>query len=258
MPRKPRQESSTEFYHITSRGINKLPIFAKNLERSRFLKIIQDSINQYEIKIFAYCIMSNHFHLLIRAPIEELSAFMARILSVYAIYYNQKHNRVGYVFDGRFRSQCIEDESYFFNCLRYIHLNPIKANMCKTLENYRYSSFKEYISPSPSSIIHPIAFEIINKHFESLEHFKSFHSFSNDQVFIDLPEDELLQRKTIATELLYNMQEDLDIPALEILDNIPSRKMYDSIIKNYFQISIHQAENIRKLIRTELIQNGHP
>ncbi|MCF2684177.1 transposase [Faecalicatena contorta] len=254
MPRKPRQESSTEFYHITSRGINKFPIFSKNLERSRFLNIIRDSISQYNIKIFAYCVMSNHFHLLMRAPIEELSAFMARILSVYAVYYNQKHNRVGYVFDGRFRSQCIEDESYFFNCLRYIHLNPIKANMCKSIDNYRYSSFKEFISPPHSGIIHPIAFEIIDKHFESIEHFKSFHTFSTDKVFIDLPEDELLQRKAIATTLLYNMHRDLDIPVIEILDNIPSRKMYDTLIKDFFNISMHQAENIRKLIKTELKQ----
>ena len=256
MPRKPRQESSTEFYHITSRGINKFPIFSKNLERSRFLNIVHDSISQYNIKIFAYCVMSNHFHLLMRAPIEELSAFMARILSVYAVYYNQKHNRVGYVFDGRFRSQCIEDESYFFNCLRYIHLNPVKANMFKSIENYRYSSFKEYASPSSASIIHPIAFEIINNHFESLEHFKSFHSVFTDKVFIDLPEDELLQRKIIATSLLHNMQQDLDIPAVEILDNIPSRKMFDTIIKNFFNISMQQAENIRKLIQSELKQKG--
>lgn len=256
MPRKPRQESSTELYHVTSRGLNKSAIFAQNRERSRFLNIIMEFLNEYNIMIFAYCIMSNHFHILIKAPIEELSAFMANILAVYAIYYNQKHHRIGYVFDGRFRSQCIEDESYFFNCLRYIHLNPVKANICHSIEKYRYSSFQEYISPTPSGIINSKGFEIIKNRFESLEHFKEFHTLSTDKVFIDLPEDELMQRKAIASNLLDNMQDNLNIPAIDILDYIRTRNLYDEMIKNFFHISMKQAQTIRQLIKEELEQKG--
>ena len=87
--------------------------------------------------------MPNHFHLLIKASLSDLSAFMAVISSKYASYYNYKHKRSGVVFQNRFQSQCIEDANYFWNCLRYIHLNPVKAKLCKDPRSYKYGSMNE-------------------------------------------------------------------------------------------------------------------
>ena len=131
MPRKPRRESLTGFYHITGRGINKVAIFNENREKSRVLNLIQDHFQEYNIKIYAYCIMPNHYHLLLQANLKDLASFMAIFLAGFAHYYNYKHNRTGYVFQGRYRSQCIDTKAHFWNCLRYIHLNPVKAHLCK-------------------------------------------------------------------------------------------------------------------------------
>ena len=83
---------------------------------------------------------------MIWAEIQELSFFMARVLAEYANYYNYKHDRNGHVFQNRFTSECIEDEDYFWNCLRYIHMNPVKAGMAKKAADYKYSSIKEYFA----------------------------------------------------------------------------------------------------------------
>lgn len=123
MPREKRQQSSTSIYHVMSRGLNKLAVFRETRERTRLINLIRENLEKYNVEIYAYCIMPNHFHLLIKADLEELASFMAKILAAFAKYYNKKHNRVGYVFQGRYKSQCVENIGYFWNCLRYIHNN---------------------------------------------------------------------------------------------------------------------------------------
>ena len=144
MPIQKRQESSTKFYHVTARGINKEHIFNQIRERYFFLKILKKYLEKYDVRIYAYCIMSNHIHLLIQSELEVLSLFMARVLAEYAEYYNYKHIRNGHVFQNRFGSECIESEKYFWNCIRYIHLNPVKAGVSKNISTYRFSSINEY------------------------------------------------------------------------------------------------------------------
>ena len=147
MPRRPRQKSATNCYHVVVRGLNKIAVFQDKREKTRILNLIRENYEKYNIKVYAYCIMSNHFHLLLEAELKELASFMAKIIASFAHYYNYKHNRTGYVFQGRFKSQCIENGSYFWSCLRYIHLNPVKAGMCKSIEDYVQSSVGEYNHP---------------------------------------------------------------------------------------------------------------
>ena len=143
MPRKPRKKSISDIYHVTNRGVNHLSIFAQNREKGRMLNLIRENCDKYHVGIYSYCIMPNHFHLLIKVSLSDLSAFMAVISSKYASYYNYKHKRSGVVFQNRFQSQCIEDANYFWNCLRYIHLNPVKAKLCKDPRSYKYGSMNE-------------------------------------------------------------------------------------------------------------------
>ena len=126
-----------------SRGINKLPVFKENRERTRMLNLIRENALQYDVEIYAYCIMPNHLHLLIKADLKELASFMAKIIAEFARYYNHKHNRTGYVFQGRYKSQCIESIGYFWNCLRYIHNNPLYLSGVEIILNYKYSSLRE-------------------------------------------------------------------------------------------------------------------
>ena len=250
MPRKPREKSSTGIYHVTNRGINKLPIFNSNRGKTRFQNLLKKYKEEYDVQIYAYCIMSNHFHLLIKADLEELASFMAKILAAYAIYYNQFHQRKGYVFEGRYKSQCIETESYFWNCLRYIHRNPIKANICKTIDGYKYSSMGEYYKEkSVEIIIDNTTIKMIKEKFNKKE-FYEFHKEETDKymLFIDTPEEVYTQQKTKAEIIFEQMQKDFQMKGEEILDDINVRNLLDNIIKQFLNISLKKAKKIRNEI----------
>lgn len=136
---------NASFFHVMSQGINREHIFNDKNDIITYKRLIKKyKINT--IEIIAYCIMSNHVHLLIYADkVENLTKFMHKINTIYAIYYNNKYKRVGYVFRDRFKSEIIETEYYIKNCIDYIHLNPVKANICKKPELYMHSSYNEYI-----------------------------------------------------------------------------------------------------------------
>ena len=153
LPLKRRQKSGTDLYHVIAKGINKERTFNQSREKTYLKKIIKKIKKKYEnVEIYAYCIMSNHIHLILKAEFPELSLFMAAVLAEYANYYNYKHHRNGHVFQNRFVSECIETERYFWNCLRYIHLNPVKARVVKEAARYQYSSMMEYKSEIPDLI----------------------------------------------------------------------------------------------------------
>ena len=116
LPRIKRQKSCTGFYHVFVRGINKEKIFNQVREKQYFKKIVKKHLDKYAVEIHAYCIMSNHAHLIIKSDEKsKLSSFMSNVLAEYAQYYNYKHNRNGHVFQNRFRSECIESEKYYWN-----------------------------------------------------------------------------------------------------------------------------------------------
>lgn len=147
MARRSRESLSTSFFHVIVQGLNKEYIFEQNRYKEKYLKILNKTKNNYNIEIIAYCIMSNHAHILIYTDdVIELSNFMKNIDEDYARYYNYIEKRVGYVFKGRFLSEPINDLHYLLNCISYIHKNPVKAYMVDKCENYQYSSYNEYLN----------------------------------------------------------------------------------------------------------------
>lgn len=123
-------------------GINKESIFNNSKDKQKYYYYITKIQLQYDILIISYCIMPNHSHFLIKSTnIDELSKFMQKINTKYAIYYNEINNRVGYVFRDRFKLQEITSIEHFYRCIEYIHDNPIKAGMCTKQSEYKYSSF---------------------------------------------------------------------------------------------------------------------
>lgn len=146
MPRIARKESRSNFYHVMSQGINKEYIFNKEEDMKNYQRLIKEKLKNANIIILAYCIMNNHVHFLIYCENEVyLSKYMQRLNTSYGRLYNKKNERVGYVFRDRFRSQDILDQRQLYNCLRYIHNNPVKAGMVKNISEYQYSSYNEFL-----------------------------------------------------------------------------------------------------------------
>ena len=147
MARKTRKELTGKYFHIMVQGIGKEKIFSEEDNKGYYLSIIEKAKIKNEIFIFAFCIMGNHAHILIKAErIRNVSLFMKEINTEYARYYNNTRKRVGYVFRGRFKSEAINDEKHLINCLAYIQNNPVKAKLVKNVKEYKYSSYVNYIN----------------------------------------------------------------------------------------------------------------
>lgn len=144
MPRKARTRSSTGIYHIIMRGINRQIIFEDTEDYIQFLESLTRQKETSGIQIYAYCLMSNHVHLLMKEGNEDLGTVFKRIGSSYVYWYNWKYNRRGHLFQDRYRSEAVEDDGYFLTVIRYIHNNPIKAGITKELSEYRWCSYNEY------------------------------------------------------------------------------------------------------------------
>jgi len=145
MARPLRVEYEGAFYHITSRGNERKDIFKSEKDKEKFLNYLERAKEKFEIVVHAYCLLSNHYHLIIETPYANLSKCMQYINSSYTTYYNVKRNRHGHLFQGRYKGILIEVDEYLKVLSRYIHLNPIKAGMEKRLGEYKWSSYYYYI-----------------------------------------------------------------------------------------------------------------
>ena len=144
MPRQAKQTSKTGIYHLLVRGINRGVIFHDDQDHLRYLDTLKRIAMDSNALILGYCLMYNHAHILLKEESKKISHLMHRLGSSYAYYYNCKYERVGHVFQNRFKSENIEDDTYLKTVIRYIHQNPVKAGMVKRAEEYRWSSCKAY------------------------------------------------------------------------------------------------------------------
>lgn len=144
MVRKARQLSQTGIYHIMVRGINGQNIFCDEDDYKRYLDTLARISKEEDAQVFAYCLMSNHIHLLIHEGKDGVSRLMKRLGGSYAYWYNWKYERKGYVFQDRFKSENVEDDTYLKTVVRYIHQNPVKAGIVRNPETYPWSSISAY------------------------------------------------------------------------------------------------------------------
>lgn len=146
MPRGKRIRSATGVYHIMVRGINKEDIFIDERDRTQYLKLLYDVFKETQTDIMAYCLMSNHVHLLLKENEEdELSLFMKKLSIRYALWFNDRYDRIGHLFQGRFKSEVVENEAYYRTVMRYILQNPVKAKIASAAHCYKWSSYAETI-----------------------------------------------------------------------------------------------------------------
>jgi len=163
MPRHARQKSNSAIYHIILRGINRQQIFEDEEDKDRLIETLQTCKDKSGFRLFAYCLMGNHFHLLLKVEKEDLELIVKRIAGSYAYWYNLKYRRIGHLFQDRFKSEAVEDDRYFFAVLRYIHQNPLKAGLCKEIRTYKYSSYGEYIKGHSGMLEIDYVFSMIDK-----------------------------------------------------------------------------------------------
>ena len=138
MPRKLRIKRDG-FYHIINRGVDRSNIYLCDDDFIKFIEIMQEASLEYHFEIYSYCLMNNHYHLLIKITKENLSIIMQKINSRYSIYFNNKYKRVGPLWQGRFKSWYVFDEAYLKTLIRYIEFNPIKANITQNIGEYRWA-----------------------------------------------------------------------------------------------------------------------
>ncbi len=145
MPRKAREKSPFNIYHIMLRGINKQQIFYDEQDYRSFEFLLSRYKEQCEYELLAYCLMGNHVHLLIKENGEPIGNIFKHIGCSFVYWHNQKYERTGHLFQDRFKSEPINNAAQLLTVLRYILNNPVKAGICNRPEEYRYSSAREYL-----------------------------------------------------------------------------------------------------------------
>ncbi len=238
MARTARLVGESGYLHIIIRGIGKQVLFEDEWDYKYFISLMQRYSDETEVKICAYCLMDNHVHMLIHDEENISSLFMKKIEVSYAGFYNHKYERTGHLFQDRYRSEIIYDETYFVTVLRYILRNPEKAGFCKT-ENYRWSSYKYYFH---NDVI--IEDDLIRKIFRDLNDF-------NDYILTDSTDDcmEYDDRKDDEWGIRI-IKKTLDIDSGTVLQSYSREERDDSLRKlKAAGISVRQLERLTGLNR---------
>jgi putative transposase len=146
MARPYRLQGENCFYHITSRGDDRKKIYISDFDFKKFLDYLLKAKERFEFHLYAYVLMSNHYHLLIETLQPNLSQIMQYLNTAYTTYYNVKRKKYGHLFQGRYKSILVDKDSYFKELSRYIHLNPVRARIVERPKEYKWSSYRGYTS----------------------------------------------------------------------------------------------------------------
>jgi len=177
MARQARKRSSTGIYHVMLRGIDRKDIFLDDEDRRKFLESIIKAKKKGKFKIYGYCLMDNHIHMLIKED-EEIGKIIKRITVGYVGWHNKRHERTGHLFQNRYLSEPVETEDYFITVLRYIHQNPIKAGIVSRLSDYKWSSYDKYrlVYQRQKSFI---SGDLTEAYFKTFKEFKDYMKANN-------------------------------------------------------------------------------
>lgn len=246
MPRAARKKSNSGIYHIMLRGINRQQIFEDEEDRERFLSTLENYKDLCGYQIYAYCLMGNHIHILLKEGREDLTQVFKRIAGSFVYWYNWKYHRCGHLFQDRFKSEPVEDDAYFLTVLRYIHQNPVKARICKLAENYPYSSMQEYLTFS----------KIVDTHFAlsllSLEQFVAYHREENEDRCLEI-NDQFRTTDEEAKMLILKMAKCKNISEFQLLD----QNVRNACIQKLHQkgVSIRQISRLTGLSKKIVERN---
>lgn len=242
MGRPLRIEYPGAFYHVTSRGNEQKDIFKIDKDREKFISYLESASIRYEAVIHAYCLMSNHYHLLLETPSGNLSEIMRHINGAYTNYFNAKRKRVGHLFQGRYKAILVEADEYAKELSRYIHLNPVRAGIAEKPEKYVWSSYNSYIGKGKKPAW--LRTEFVLGYFDKnkTESQKQYRQLANSMIG---REYESPLNKAIASTMLGSAdfvkeitekhintkQEDRNLPALRELSKRPTIAMIAEEVK---------------------------
>jgi len=154
MARKLRVQFEGAIYHATVRGVERRAIFTERRERERFLERLADGVETHGVRLYMFCLMTNHAHLVLETPLANLDKFMHGLETAYTVYFNLRNDRVGHLFQGRYGADLVEGDRYLLKLTRYVHLNPVCTRRTKSLplkkrrdllREYRWSTYRNYI-----------------------------------------------------------------------------------------------------------------
>ena len=239
MARKPRIHYEGALYHVIVRGNNRTYIFRSKDNKEEYKKIVLKYKKRYRFKIYAYCIMDNHAHLLIEVADIPLSKIMQGIQQVFTQYYNRRNRATGHVFEQRYKSFLCNKDTYLLSLIRYIHQNPVRSKLMGAL-NYEWSSYQEYIVNS----------QLVDVNFPlSLFDTRKNKAIKRYLIFMKETETKVVESMTNeedATKVAKNIEERFEIAKealIEIIEEVTEIKI-DKIIGN---TKSKRISDIRKL-----------
>lgn len=175
MGRPWREEYKGGIYHVIARGNNKEYIFKESIDKGYFIKQLKECTTVMGYKVYGYVLMDNHYHIIIQTLDKKLQEIMHQINNKYSKYFNGKYKRVGHVFQGRYKAVLVQDERYMLKLLRYVHQNPVRAGLCKLVEDYRWSSDIYYRKSINSFVNTKVIYEMVDKDTKSaVQKYKEF------------------------------------------------------------------------------------
>ena len=244
MARPLRIEYPGAFYHVTSRGNEQKDIFKSNIDREKFLSYLVSAGEKYGAEIHAYCLMTNHYHLILETPLGNLSQIMKHINSSYTTYFNIKHKRVGHLLQGRYKAILVEADAYAAELSRYIHLNPVRAGMVKLPEDYRWTSYRFYTEGGEPLWLNT---KFILGYFGTAgpESRRNYKSYVNEKVaggyfspLMEVVASTILGSEDFVREIQQKMladrPPDRDLPALRELKEGPQPKEINEVAQKIF------------------------
>ena len=247
MPRKPRVKSRNGIYHVMLRGANKQEIFHDDRDNKKFLDTLKKYKDESGMSVYAWCLMNNHAHLLVKEAEEGLSVTMKRITVSYAAYYNLKYQTTGHLFQDRFRSESVESRRYFMTVIRYIHQNPVKAGIVERIDGWPWSSYLAYFGQKtyPDDLLK--SNKVLQMVSEDLtiarEKFKEFNEQNNQDECMD----EGWKRRRLtdeqAREEINHLLGDMRMPQIKSLPKLERNEVLQKI-KVIEGISQRQASRI--------------
>lgn len=252
MPRGARRQSQSRVYHIIVRGNDRQNIFRSIEDKERFLETLMVKRRDRNFEYLAYCLMDNHVHLIIDQGEEDIAKIMQSINIRYAHYFNKRYDKIGHLFQDRFKSEVIEDERYLLAAVRYIHNNPVKAGMVAKPADYIWSSYNSYVNPTTELDIvnRKVVLSIFAKEeSRAIALFKEFSILDSEYMFIDVPNEPAPKEMSIQTEDQarlfvedYLRQKHIEREALKNKKQIRNELIIE--LKNQSHMSVREIANL--------------
>lgn len=244
MPRRPRLESPTDYYHVMVRGNNKEKILKTSGQKGYFLNCLKELVEAGKFELAAYCIMDNHVHLIVKSKLDDLSSTMKKLNTKYAMAINYQQDRIGHVFQDRFKSEIIDKDSYLLNVIRYVHNNPVRAKIVNTPKEYKWSSYNDYIEVN--KIIDENQKDFVLGCFNNIERFIEYHSIIDNQEYLDTKEEIEEYRLEMAQNIISNYFKENGIYSVVEITKRPHH--LDEIIKKLLENTKLTHRQIAKLL----------